>query len=134
MSKPPVDVTRHDKRVRKKRAQKKGRWAELLIRLYLRACGYRILASNYKTPVGEIDLIARRGNTVAFIEVKARDTFLHAAEAITPRQQERIIRASNLFLSQTYLPHCTHCDFRYDVALVRGRFSFQMVRGAWLAS
>lgn len=124
MSKPPD----HSK-ARKKRAQKHGRWAEGLTRVYLMAHGHRILAANYKTKVGEVDLIARRGNVISFVEVKARATKARAAEAVTPRQQSRIQRAAEYFL--TTKPHLQTCDIRFDVALVTGTFRVELVRDAW---
>ncbi len=58
---------------------------------YLMAKGYRILAKRFRTPYGEIDIVARRRNLLAFIEVKARASLDEAAYAVTPRQQARII-------------------------------------------
>ena len=77
----------------RRRAERRGKSAELLCLWHLRLKGYRILARRYKTPMGEIDLIARRGDTVAAIEVKARADFDRAGAAITHRQQQRIMRA-----------------------------------------
>src|SRR5260370_18071376 len=57
----------------------------------LMAKGYRILAKRFRTPYGEIDIVARRRNLVAFVEVKARASLHEAAYAVTPRQQARII-------------------------------------------
>jgi putative endonuclease len=79
-------------------AEQRGRGAELLCLWQLRLKGYRILARRYKTPVGEIDLIARRGRVLAAIEVKARADLDLAGEAITPRQRHRISRAFAHFL------------------------------------
>ena len=64
-------------------AERRGRRAETLAAWYLRLKGYRILARRYRTPVGEIDLIVRRGRLVAFVEVKRRPTEAEAAEAVT---------------------------------------------------
>ena len=58
------------------------------------AKGYRILAKRFRTPYGEIDLVARRRNLLAFVEVKARARLDDAAYAVTPRQQRRIIDAA----------------------------------------
>jgi hypothetical protein len=57
---------------RRRRAYRFGHWAETLCVWWLRLGGYRVLARRYKTPVGEIDIVARRGAALAFIEVKAR--------------------------------------------------------------
>lgn len=56
----------------RKKAEQQGRKGEAWAALYLRLCGWRVLARRVRTPRGEIDLIARRGKTVAFVEVKWR--------------------------------------------------------------
>lgn len=61
--------------------------AESRAAAYLMAKGYRILAKRYRTPYGEIDIVARRRNLIAFVEVKARASLDDAAFAVTPRQQ-----------------------------------------------
>src|ERR1700739_5140561 len=68
-----------------------GLSAEARAAAYLMAKGYRILAKRFRTPHGEIDLVARRRNVIVFIEVKARASLDEAAYAGTPRQQRRII-------------------------------------------
>src|SRR5579863_8834413 len=75
-----------------------GLSAESRAAAFLIAKGYRILAKRFRTPHGEIDLVARRRNLVAFVEVKARDTLDDAAYAVTPRQQARIIAAAQIWL------------------------------------
>jgi putative endonuclease len=64
-----------------------GLSAETRAAAYLMATGYRILAKRFRTPYGEIDIVAKRRNLVAFVEVKARATLDDAAFAVTPRQQ-----------------------------------------------
>src|SRR4029077_435844 len=70
-----------------------GLSAEARAAAYLMAKGYRILAKRFRTPYGEIDIVAKRRNLLAFVEVKARATLDEAAFAVTPRQQARIIDA-----------------------------------------
>jgi putative endonuclease len=88
-----------------------GRAAALLI-----AKGYRILAKRFRTPYGEIDLVARRRNLLAFVEVKARASIDDAAYAVTPRQQQRIINAAQAWL----MAHPEHAEFdlRFDAVLI----------------
>ena len=71
-----------------------GLSAESRAAAYLMAKGYRILAKRFRTPHGEIDLVAKRWNLLAFVEVKARATLDDAALAVTPRQQARIVDAA----------------------------------------
>src|SRR6476659_9858971 len=71
-----------------------GLSAESRAAAFLMAKDYRILAKRFRTPHGEIDIVARRRNLLAFIEVKARASLDEAAYAVTPRQQQRIIDAA----------------------------------------
>ena len=104
-----------------------GRAAAFLI-----AKGYRILARRFRTPHGEIDLIARRRNVIAFIEVKARDNLDDAAYAVTPRQQARIIAAAQIWL----MAHPEHAeyDLRFDAMLIAPRRLPRHVMAAFDAS
>ncbi|PHS77378.1 MAG: YraN family protein [Rhodospirillaceae bacterium] len=113
----------------KKRAQHRGRWAEMLARTMLRLKGHKILARNYKTKVGEIDIITRKNNVIGFVEVKARPTARAAAEAISQHQKSRIERAAEHFMA--HQAHVQHCDMRFDVALVTGPVSIHILYDAW---
>jgi len=131
MSKPSDHTKSSHPKTSKVRAQKRGRWAESLTALYLRLTAHQVMARNYKTQVGEIDLIAQRANTLSFIEVKARAHATQAAEAISAKQRRRIQRAAEWFLMQN--PALQTCDIRFDVALVTGPFRLTMIRDAWRA-
>ncbi|MEL7453164.1 MAG: YraN family protein, partial [Pseudomonadota bacterium] len=88
-------------------AERRGRRGETLAALALQLKGYAILARRVRTPSGEIDLIARRGNLVAFVEVKARPDLMAALEAVTPRAQARICRTAELWMARrTELAGC----------------------------
>lgn len=82
----------------------------------LRFKGYRILAMRYKTPVGEIDIVARRGSVLAFVEVKARGDAAAAAEAIHGRNQQRVVRAAQHYLQAH--PEYASLTIRFDALLV----------------
>jgi putative endonuclease len=96
-----------------------GLSAEVRAAAYLMAKGYRILAKRFRTPYGEIDIVARRRNLLVFIEVKARASLDDAAYAVTPRQQQRIIDAAQAWL----MAHPEHADFelRFDAVLIAPR-------------
>lgn len=128
MSKPNDDGVNKNSTAKRK-AWRRGRWSELLVRLYLLACAHRILAANYKTPVGEIDLIAKRGRRISFVEVKARNDPAAAAEAVRTHQRLRIQRAAEYFLTQN--PAYQICDIRFDAAFVTGPFSLHYLADAW---
>ena len=93
-----------------------GLSAESRAAAYLMAKGYRTLAKRFRTPHGEIDIVARRRNLIAFVEVKARATLDDAAFAVTPRQQQRIIDAAQGWL----VAHPEHAEFemRFDAMLI----------------
>jgi putative endonuclease len=93
-----------------------GLSAESRAAAFLMAKGYRILAKRFRTPYGEIDLVARKRNLLAFIEVKARASLDDAAYAVTPRQQARIIDAAQAWL----MTHPEHAEFelRFDAMLI----------------
>jgi putative endonuclease len=87
-------------RDRKLAARGFGRRGEYLAMLALLLRGYRILARNLRTPVGEIDLVAARGRTIVFVEVKSRRELDAARTAITPQQRGRIARAAGWWLAR----------------------------------
>jgi len=101
----------------RRRAERRGRLAEAVAAAWLQLKGYRILAKRYKTPLGEVDLIARRGRAIAFVEVKARSDMRAALEAVTPQQRRRSARAVLAYLMRH--PEAADCDLRFDVVVVR---------------
>jgi len=90
--------------------------AESRAAFFLMAKAYRILARRWKTPFGEIDIVARRRNDLVFFEVKARDTLDDAAEALTERNKQRIIAAAELWLA--HHPPDAQRAIRFDVILM----------------
>ena len=77
------------------KAERRGRFAELLCRWHLRLRGWQIVASHWRCPSGEIDILACRRGVLAIIEVKLRRDLETAAAAILPRQRRRIARAAS---------------------------------------
>lgn len=98
------------------RAERRGRTAETLAAAFLRAKGYRILARRFRVPVGEVDLVAKRGRTLAFIEVKARHSEDAGIEAISPQGRARIARAADAYLSR--YPAAAALTLRFDVIVI----------------
>ena len=80
--------------MKRQRAEQGGRRAETLAAWWLRLHGWRILARRVRTPVGEVDLIARRGRVTAFIEVKARATDADSALALDDYRLRRVVAAA----------------------------------------
>lgn len=101
-------------------AERLGRRAEALAGLLLRLKGYRIVARRLKTPVGEIDLAARRGRVLAVVEVKARAGHAEGAAAVDARSRARLARAAEWLCAGR--PDLAGLDIRFDVVTVaRGR-------------
>ena len=97
-------------------AYRRGHAGERLAALRLLLTGYRILARRYRTKMGEIDLIARRGDVVAFIEVKRRADFAIGMEAVTPQARIRIRRAAELYLRRN--PALAERALRFDLMVI----------------
>jgi putative endonuclease len=113
-------------------AERHGRRAELLCAWLLRLKGYRILERHWKCASGEIDIIARRGRLLVFVEVKARDDWASAAESVSRQQQVRIARAANRYLAGR--PALQQLDQRFDAMLVVPRRLPRHVPAAWSES
>jgi putative endonuclease len=90
--------------------------AESRAALFLIAKAYRIVARRWKTPFGEIDIVARRRRDLVFVEVKAREHLDDAAEAVTERTRRRIVAAAEMWLA--HRPQDAQCAIRFDVILV----------------
>ena len=103
-----------------------GHRGDWLAAWFLRLKGYRILARRVKTPVGEIDLIVRRGGTTVFVEVKARTKSGTEAEALGAVNRSRIVRAAQYYLMRN--PALAGTPLRFDVIfLAPGRLPRHLV-------
>jgi putative endonuclease len=100
-------------------AERRGRRAEAWAAWLLRAKGYRILSRRYRTPAGEIDLIARRGRQIVFVEVKQRADTAAAIDAVTAKSRRRIARAAAVWVS--HHPAAAAFDRRFDVIVALPR-------------
>ncbi len=105
-----------DGTAKRKRAHRRGHIAEWIAATWLVLHGYRPLARRYKTRLGEIDLIVRRGPIIAFVEVKARRSLEAADDAITGAAVLRIRKAADIWLSRH--PDAEGLSYRFDVVLV----------------
>ncbi|RST88500.1 YraN family protein [Aquibium carbonis] len=108
-----------DGRDRRSRAYRKGHRGEWVAALALMLKGYRIVARRHRTKLGEIDLIARRGDVVAIVEVKARATLIQAMDAVGFEAQRRIEGAADLWLSRQ--PDAARLSIRFDIVAVLPR-------------
>jgi putative endonuclease len=96
--------------------ERDGRWAEQVAALFMMLHGYRILARRYRSPYGELDLIARRGRRIAFVEVKYRRTREASEHALEAIQTRRIYDAAEHWLAR--YPALADYEQGYDAILV----------------
>jgi putative endonuclease len=108
----PIQAPRPERQI----AFRTGISAESRAAALLIAMGFRILARRWKSPVGEIDIIARRRSLLIFVEVKARDRLDDAAWSVTDRQRLRIVAAAEAWLAR--YPDDRIRDMRFDAVLV----------------
>jgi putative endonuclease len=138
-------------RDQKRRAWRRGHIAEAIASIFLFLKGYRILARRFKTPVGEIDLIARRGRWTVFVEVKTRRTLSEAAECISLKNRQRVLNAARWYLArhpvchhrQSLNPHLSMMKarskicatpnpfIRFDAILLTPPLSIRHIQNAW---
>jgi len=99
-----------------------GQEGESAAEQYLRHKGYRIVARNLRSSVGELDLVAEDGQVLVFVEVKARrtDAFGGAIHAVHQRKQEKLIRLAAQYLARH---HVKDRPCRFDVVLLQGMAS-----------
>ena len=95
-----------------------GKQGEDIALVYLQKHGYKILEQNYRCPLGEIDIVARDGKTVVFIEVKSRntETFGDPEEAVGKAKQKKISLLALYYLEKN---RCSPQDARFDVVAVK---------------
>lgn len=119
-------MSARERRIGRERA---GRRAETLASWWLGLKGFRTLATRWRSPVGEIDLICRRGDLVVFVEVKRRASLAAAAEAVSATQRERVVRAAEHFLARR--SDLARCRLRFDALLLAPWSPPKHVAGAW---
>ena len=105
--------------MKRQRAERGGRRAEIIASWWLRLHGWRILAARARTPLGEVDLVARRGGTLAFVEVKARATVAEADLSLDHVRRRRVVAAAEALAPRFAKPED---DIRIDaIFIVPGR-------------
>jgi len=101
-----------------KHNQRVGKWGEQVAREYLSSRGYEIIGQNVRTPYGEIDIIAKQGEVIVFVEVKTRtsNTMGLPEESITPRKREHMIACAEHFAAEHEINH-----WKIDVISIEGK-------------
>lgn len=110
-------------------ARRRGARAEWIAVWLLRAKGFRILERDLRSRLGEIDLVARRGRLLIFVEVKARAGLDIAAHAIRARQRARITRAAQAYLAGR--PELQALTLRFDAVVLGRRRLPRHIADAW---
>ena len=110
-------------------AEKRGRTAEFYAVWWLRLKGYAILDKRFKRPSGEIDIIAKRGRILAFIEVKQRPEISDAQSAVTEKSWQRISRTAELWAAKR--PAAQSMDWRFDLIAISPARSPKHFRDYW---
>lgn len=116
---------RSDKRVR---AERSGRLAETLAAWAYRLRGFEIMDRRFKAAGGEVDLVARKGPLLVFIEVKRRAAVDDALFAVTYRNRRRMEQAVKSWLARH--PRLAQSDIRFDIAAVAG-WKVKIAAAAW---
>ncbi len=106
----------------------KGHVAELYAMLVLLIKGYRILRKRFKNPLGEIDLIARKGKYIIFCEIKLRKQYTTGMHSLSNKQRSRIINGARLFITQHSKYKNMYC--RFDYMVVSG-LRIHHIKNAW---
>lgn len=112
----PPRSGRREPRPERQAAFRVGISAESRAAAFLIAKGFRILARRWRSPLGEIDIVAKRRRLLVFVEVKARANLNEAAESINVRQRRRIAAAAEIWLANH--PDESILDIRFDAILV----------------
>jgi putative endonuclease len=107
------------KPLKRKEAERRGHRGEWFAAWYLRLKGYRVMAMRFKTKTGEVDIIARKKDLVAMVEVKARPTVLEAMDAVSATAQRRIESAGDIWLAKQ--PDFAKLSVRYDLIAILPR-------------
>ena len=97
-------------------AQRRGQRAEWFAAVSLRLKGYKIIERGFKTNLGEIDIIAKKGNLIALVEVKLRKDVKSALDAVDHTSQWRIASAGDLWISKQR--NFSELSIRYDIIAV----------------
>ena len=113
----------------RRKAERAGRVGETAAAWWLRLKGWHILARRVRTPAGEVDLIARRGNLVAFVEVKRRRTGAELDFAIDEYRLTRVAAAAE-YLGPRYMQPGD--DMRVDVILIAPGRALRHIENAWI--
>lgn len=110
-----------------------GQWGEALALKKIKRLGYKCIVRNYRCPLGEVDIIAKDGKTLVFVEIKTRrmKSLGYAKEAITERKKRQLSKVALAYMKAN---ECFHMKSRFDVVainLIRGKSEIEVIRNAF---
>ena len=112
-------------------AERAGRRAETLVAWWLRLTGHTVRARRFRCREGEIDIIATRGRSLRFIEVKQRARAEHAVDTVSASSERRILAASEAWMLRNPIIAARARDIRHDVVTVVGRWRISTLKDAF---
>jgi len=98
-----------------------SRKAEAHVARWLKLRGWKILAQRFKTPEGEVDIIARKKNLIAFVEVKQRETISRTDDLLTQQNIQRVMDTAEVWVGRNFETLGTDFEIRFDLAVIEGR-------------
>ena len=112
-----------------KTSYKKGLLAEFLISLYLQIIGYKILEKRFKKKFGEIDLIAKKGSMLVFVEVKNRQNLADGLSSVLRKSQQRIVTTAGIYVQNH--PEYAQATLRFDVVVLYSFLKINHIKNAF---
>lgn len=109
---------------------KSGIFYERIAKFFLLCKMYKILFQRYKTYAGEIDIIARKGGSIIFVEVKYRSKLNFNYETVTGKQINRIKKAASLYISSNENLY-QNFDIRFDLIIISNYFLINHLKNIW---
>ena len=106
---------------KRREIEAESRKAEDHVVLWLKIRGWKILAQRFKTPEGEVDIIARKKEIIAFVEVKQRETLSQTEDILTQSNISRVMEAAEIWVERNFETLGHDFEIRFDLALIEGR-------------
>ena len=108
---------------RRRQIEAESRKAEDHVARWLKLRGWKILAQRFKTPEGEVDVIARKKDLIAFVEVKQRDRISKTEDILTASNLFRVMDAAEIWVERNFETLGTEFEIRFDLAVIEGRLT-----------
>ncbi len=107
----------------RRQIEAESRKAEDHVARWLKFRGWKVLAQRFKTPEGEVDIIARKKEIIAFVEVKQRTRLSPTEDVLTASNISRVMEAAEIWVERNFETLGTDFEIRFDLALIEGRLT-----------